>query len=68
MDLQAIPKKVAQPAQDELRALTSLTRQCWFLVDGRKTINHLAYMLEITDDATVEQVIQVLQEKQWIRL
>jgi hypothetical protein len=68
LDFQAIPNKIAQPARDELVALTSLELQCWMLIDGRTTLKQLAYFLNIHDAATMENIITKFQNKDWIRL
>ena len=66
MDFQAIPRKIAEPQREEVRALEPLERKVWISVNGRKSIEHIAYMHNIVDDAKVEQVIRALQERGWI--
>ena len=68
MDFRAIPNKIAHPVRDELVALTSLEQQCWMLIDGRTTLNQLAYFLNIADAATLEKIINKFPNKDWIRL
>ncbi len=38
------------------------------LIDGRTTLNQLAYFLNIADAATLENIITKFQNKDWIRL
>jgi len=52
--------------RDELRTVGRTAWQFWFLIDGKLSIEDIAYLLSVVDDKEVEQAVQTLQERRWI--
>ncbi len=68
MDFRAKPQRTAEPTQEDLRAMESLERRVLLSVNGRRSLGEIASRQGIIDDAQVEQVVEGLQRKGWIRL
>jgi len=55
-------------AEKELLALTHLEKPFWFLINRRKSIDRIAYLLNIPkrNDADVERIVKKFKDKGWI--
>lgn len=67
MDLQAVPRRIAHPTKDEVRTVGRTAGQFWFMIDGKYSIEDIAYLLSVVDDEQVKQAVQALCERGWIR-
>jgi hypothetical protein len=70
MNLQSVPIPIAQPSKEDLRLLSFEERQCWLLLDGRKTLEDLAWHLDIPNrqDVRIYRMILKFVRKEWLRV